>query len=487
MEVEKISFSMDSLIAHLQEQVPVESAIPLPAGRTAGNVLSVSPRLQVREVRIEEGGVRLSGQLLLRILLETAERTLYSFEAAAEFTHLMRQEGLPENGQARVFGQLLKCVCHREGDGLRLSAVLDLQVWVLAPQQVAAVSSLAGEPGLEQRQGEANLCHRSLLGAKALQIQEEAGVPAGTQVLEAQGAVRILSYAPAPEGMGVNGQITTSLVLLTPQGRLEETVKQIPFSDAVKADGPLSGAFVAGELTGFSARVEGEALLMSADVSLSVYGRAQSRSRLLQDAYDEQGSFCCHRQTAQGLSYEGNVFAEQTVEGALAVPNHLPEVQEVLYSRAIPALLQGEQRAGMYVWEGVALVTTVYRCESGLLHSFTGELPFALTLSGAGELLLPGFVAAFSTVSGRGRQLQARVTLLAGAEAYAQTAFTYTDDLLAGPGVEQSRGILLYAPGPEETMFDLGRRFGVSQQLLLSWNEGLQEPFSGSERVLIIR
>ena len=65
MDVEKVSFNVDTLCMRLEEQVPIESAIPLPQGRTAGSVLSVTPQLQIREVRVSETGVRLSGQLQL--------------------------------------------------------------------------------------------------------------------------------------------------------------------------------------------------------------------------------------------------------------------------------------------------------------------------------------------------------------------------------------------------------------------------------------
>ena len=136
MDVEKVSFNVDTLYARLEEQVPIESAIPLPQGRTAGNVLSVTPQLQIREVRVGDTGVRLAGQLQLHLIAETGERVLFSFDAAAEFTHLISARITEDGLQPRIYGQLLKCACHREDDGLRLSAVLDLKVWLLLPPAI---------------------------------------------------------------------------------------------------------------------------------------------------------------------------------------------------------------------------------------------------------------------------------------------------------------------------------------------------------------
>lgn len=488
MEVEKISFNMDTLCMELEEQVPIESAIPLPQGRTAGNVLSITPQLQLKEVRVGETGVRLSGQLQLHLIAETGERVLFSFDAAAEFTHLISARIVEEGLQPRVFGQLLKCACHREDDGLRLSAVLDLRVWLLQPREMGAVSAIRGCVGLENREETILTRRRSLQGAKAIQVRDELGVEAGSNVLESKGTVRILSSRLTGEGMAFEGELYASLVLLDPEGRLQETPVRTPFHDTVKLEGPAGeGIALTAELNGLGARTDGEALFLSGDVSLSAYGGAESRLRVLSDAYDEGGTFLCHREEQTGLMYLGPILREETVEGPLNVPNHMPEVQQVLYSRALPAITGLEPAEGGTLLEGVVLVTTVYRCDSGLLHSFTGEVPFSLTLPGGGSLVLPLGAAAFSTVTGRGRVLQGRVELLFSGEQYAENRIAYTDDLLAGPGARQNRGILIYAPDPEEDLFTVGKRFGIPQNRLRELNGTLEEPFSGRERILIIK
>ena len=101
--------------------------------------------------------------------------------------------------------------------------------------------------------------------------------------------------------------------------------------------------------------------------------------------------------------------------------------------------------------------------------------------------MLPLSAAAFSTVTGRGRVLQGRIDLLFWGEQYAERKIGYTDDLLAGPGTQQSQGILIYAPDPDETLFTVGKRFGIPQSRLLELNGDLFEPFSGAERILIIK
>ena len=328
MDVEKVNFNVDTLYARLEEQVPIESAIPLPQGRTAGNVLSVTPQLQIREVRVGDTGVRLAGQLQLHIIAETGERVLFSFDAAAEFTHLISARISSDGLQPRIYGQLLKCACHREDDGLRLSAILDLKVWLLCPREVEAVSAIRGALGLESREETILTRRRSLQGAKAVQIRDELGVEAGTNVLESKGTVRILSARPTAEGMALDGELFSSVVLLDPEGRLKEMTIRTPFTDTVKLEGRMDpGATLNAELTSLTARTDGEALFLNGDVSLSAYGGAESRMRVLSDAYDEGGTFLCHEEEAAGLLYLGPVVKEDTVEGSLMVPNHMPEVQ----------------------------------------------------------------------------------------------------------------------------------------------------------------
>ena len=277
-------------------------------------------------------------------------------------------------------------------------------------------------------------------------------------------------------------------MLLDPEGRLKEMTVRTPFTDTVKLEGPASGGVALNaELTSLTARTDGEALFLNGDVSLSAYGGVESRMRVLSDAYDEGGTFLCHREEAAGLMYLGPVVKEDSVEGPLTVPNHMPEVQQVLFSRALPALTSLTPGENGTTLDGVVLVTTVYRCDSGLLHSFTGEVPFSLALPGPGALTLPLSAAAFSSVTGRGRVLQGRVELLFWGEQYAENRIGYTDDLLAGPGTQPGRGILIYAPDPQENLFTVGKRFGIPQRRLRELNGDLSEPFSGAERILIIK
>lgn len=488
MDVEKTTLTLEKCMARLEEQVPVESAVPLPEGRTLGAVLLVTPRLTVEKAVPNDKGVTVSGALKLHIVAETEDRVLYSFDAAASYEHTLLCRDLSEKEQIRFFGELLQCACRREDDGLRLSALLCLRAWAFREESLEAVSTLSGAKGLESRSAYVEQCRRTLLGAKALKVREEEAIAPGTAVLSSSGFARIRRSAPATEGVLVEGELLLSLSILTPEGLIKQKRLTLPFTDSVKVDGPVPPSpLIFVELLQLKCRAREEALETEGELSLSVYSAVKSETELLLDAYDQEGSFECRLAEASYLQYVSPVSTEKTFDAPIRVPNHLPEAQEILTAGALGAVTALEKTEDGFEVGGIVHVTTVYRCESGLLHSFTVETPFSLTVPCEGELLLPETLDALCTVTGRGRELKAQLQLLFTGECYRESGFTYTQDLYEGKGTVSGKGVLLYFTDPEETLFSVGKRFGVPLNQLKELNPAVQEPFSGGEKILILK
>ena len=54
-------------------------------------------------------------------------------------------------------------------------------------------------------------------------------------------------------------------------------------------------------------------------------------------------------------------------------------------------------------------------------------------------------------------------------------------------GLSYERYPLLPLRHPQENLFTVGKRFGIPQRRLRELNGDLSEPFSGAERILIIK
>ena len=58
MDSARCTINCEKNIRILEEQAPIESAVPVPADKTLGAVLCVSPLLAVEQTAVTEGGVQ---------------------------------------------------------------------------------------------------------------------------------------------------------------------------------------------------------------------------------------------------------------------------------------------------------------------------------------------------------------------------------------------------------------------------------------------
>lgn len=474
----------DRCVQVLREQTPIESAVPVPDNQTLGAVLCVCPRLQVEETAVLEGRVKVNGTLALHIVAEDEERRLYAFDAAADFTHTLKGEGLNPAMQGQVRAGLLSCELRQENGGLRLYAMLGVTALITQCVGVEAISALRGGRGVEQKVCQVIEEKKLLLGAKSLRVREETGVEEGTSLLSYTACLTPMRGETTGGAVEVEGTLCWEMLLLLPSGSLtKKTLRQV-FTETV----PVQGAgeqtpYVQGEVTGLQAMIRGEALLMEADVSLSVYGRRQETLTLLEDAYDEEGTFSCEKGEIECLCYGGSFVQEVPVTGSLSIPTHMPECEEVLYSCGLPALKETEGDRAI----GSLFVTTVYRCSQGLLHSFTVEMPLEGTLPVEGECVVAEARVLELAVRGTGRTLNLDARVLIEGESYEQRRIVYTSELLAQEPSPGYRGLLLYFAEGGESFFSLGKQFHVSLKELRELNPNLQEPMEKGTQILLLK
>lgn len=484
MDTIKSMVNWDRCVQVLREETPIESAVPVPADKTLGAVLCVCPQLQVEETAVLEGRVKVSGTLALHIVAEDEERRLFCFDAAADFTHTLKGEGLTANMQGQVTAGLLSCDLRQENGGLRLYALLGVTAIITESLSVETISYLSGGRGVEQKTTQVTEEKKLLLGAKSLRLREENGVEEGTTLLGYTACLTPLQGELVGSSVGVEGTLCWELLLLSPNGKLTKKTLRQPFTETVSVQGAgEQSVFARGEVTGLQAVIRGEALLTEADVSLSIYGHRQETLTLLEDAYDETGSFACEKSEMECLTYAGSFAVEVPLGSSLSIPAHMPESEEVLFSCALPALKQTEgDRAA-----GSLFVTTVYRCPQGLLHSFTSEIPFETALPVQGACMVAEARVLELTVRGTGRTLTLDARVLLEGECFNQQTIQYTSGLRLQEPAPGYKGLLLYFTEGGESFFSLGKQFHVSVGELQELNPGLQEPMEKGTQVLLLK
>lgn len=489
MDIQKTTLNMEGYVGTFFAQARIESALPLPQGKSALRVLSTQAEVSVSDANCQNGGVDVAGTITLHLVVEGEDKDLFAFDATADYTHRIKEAELLSSMQAHVTAQLFSCRCQADEGGLRLIATVTLTAVVLQTQNVTAIAALSGERNLQQRQGELTQQRRLLLGAHGFRLREEVKIPENYTLLTAQGVAVPGEVEPTNEGTAVSGTLLLTVLLLGGDGGLKQHNASLAFSDIVPSELAYERT-AAITLTQLSVRLldlEESVLEVDATLSISVYGKQSTTTMLLQDAYDSEGSFAVQKQNRECMQYSCTYQKSLSQSEQLTVPNHLPEAYLPLYGVAQAAITAVHREEEGISVDGVLQLTAVYQCDGGLVHSFTEELPLSFNLEQRCDLIVPTLSVHSVKLSGSGRLLEAQISLVMSGDCYVRSDVCFVDDLLYSEPTEGKRGILLYFADRNETLFDVGKRFGVPISEIQQCNPNIKEPLNDGDRIVLIR
>ena len=487
MEIRKTTLQTETLFGETEAQAQMESAIPLPQGKSAERVLSQEADATVDEIVCRDGAVVVTGTMTVWPVLEGTDRLPFAFEAAASFSHTIRMDGVTPDMSARVSAEIPACTLRREDGGIRMQATVQLRAVVFRSAQIACITALEDGNGLEQQSEPLTLKRRMLLGAHSLRINETLDAPHGCTVLKASVTPLITTLIKGTDGQLPQGELKLSVLFSEPDGGIRRALYTVPFSDVIACESgeePYADA----TLTRLSAVIEEEgSLSVDAALSIGVYGCKAETQRVLIDAYDADGSFGCVNRTEDALRYEGARFETVQLNETVPVPGHMKDAYLPLYAAlrtAITHVTVDDDRGRI---EGVLSVTVVYRDDDGSKQSFVHELPLSFDTEARGTLLIPRVSAYDALLSGGGRTVALKVTLTVAAEWYRAAPFRCVPELSAGVPCETNAGMLVWFADADETLFSIGKRFSVPTARVRACNPTLCEPIAEGTPVLLIR
>lgn len=487
MEIRKTTLLTETLFGETTAQAQMESAIPLPQGKTLERVLSAESEAAITDVNCRDGAIVVTGTMTLKPTVESADRQPYAFEAAAEFSHTIRMEGVTPDMNARVSAEIPACSLRREDGGLRLKATVQLRTAVFQPTQIDCITGLDDARGAEVQTAAVTLKKRTLLGAHSLRMSEPIDAPRGMTVIRASATPLVNGLVKSTEGMLPQGELRLCVLYGAADGGIRREQYAIPFSDVVACE-PGENAFASATLTSLSVTIEDEGTAtVDAALSIGVYGCTSETLRILTDAYDTASDFSCGVRRAYAENYEGAWSQTVQLNESIPVPSHMKDAYLPLYAALRPAVTRAAVEDGKGVFEGVLAVTVVYRDDDGIKQSFTAELPLLFETEAKGTLPIVRFRAFDATLSGSGRTVAFGATVSVEAEWYRAIVFDHVPELGPGTPCETDCGMLVWFADPDETVFSVGKRFGVPTARVRACNPTLSEPIKEGTPVLLIR
>ena len=487
MEIRKTTLFLETCFRETVAQAQMESAIPLPQGKTLERVLSQEAEVAVSEVSCRDGAVVVTGTMTLKPTVESAERLPYAFEAAADFTHTIRVDGVTPEMSARVSAEIPACTLRREEGGLRMQATVQLRVVVFRSEQVPCVIALEDARDAEMRTASLTIKKRTLLGAHSLHISETIETPRGVSVLKATAVPMINGLVKGTDGLLPQGELKLCVLFTGADGGILREQYSVPFSDVISCE-PGENASASATLNTLTVTVEEEGTAtVDAALSIGVYGSVSETQRILTDAYDAAGSFSCRTERADALNYEAAWSQTAQINETVPVPSHMKDAYLPLYAALRPAVTNVSVDNGRALIEGVLAATIVYRDDDGMKQSFTVELPLSFETEAKGTLPVVRVRTFDAQLSGGGRTVALSVAMSIEAEWYRAVSFDYVSELLPGTPCETDCGMLVWFADPDETLFSVGKRFRVPTARVKACNPTLADPIPEGTPVLLIR
>ncbi|MDO4853218.1 MAG: DUF3794 domain-containing protein [Clostridia bacterium] len=487
MEIQKTVLSVETYIGSTTAQAQIESAIPLPSGVRSEKVLLCEPEVRVRDTVCTKDGISVTGLLLLHLVVETDAQEPTAFDASATFTHELTLAGVTPERNARASVYVPACTCRIEEGGLRMQATLLLRADVFASDRQTCIAGIDDAKGLETQGETVCLQRRTLLGAHSIRLRETVEAPEDMTLLRTNAIAEVGRIVNGSDGLLLEGTLTATAYYYDGEGGTVRNVYTIPFSDTIDAEpNPQPSATVEVQQLSTSYDAGGE-LSLEAVLSLGIYGFAEERVTVLSDAYDSEGSFSCETRTVPCLNYVGERTRQTVLREPIYVPGHLKDVTRVLFTAATPAVtdvIVNERDASI---DGLLLLSIVCCGDDGRLYGFRTDLPFSLSLEPCGTVLIPTVSVRSVETTGSGRTLSCTVELNYGGEWYRQETVSLTADLTPGAPRDPHEGILIYFPDGNDTIFGIGKRFGIPTSEIRAQNPRLNEPLTDGSYVLLLR
>ncbi len=467
-------------------QALVEGDIPQIEGRPAREILSATGDVALSAAESAEGSVRLSGEVRLQLIC-SGEGGVFAFTSRAAFRHTVQAEGAKDGMLVRAVPALQAMEVKLAGGRITLSAQVDIALRVTDGSAIKALCGLEGVQDMEMRQRSLEFLRRDEVFRDVLSLREEVDAAGAHCVLHSDVAASLRDIQCDGRGAELSGVLTVSALLEGEEGRLFHLMENIPFTETldVVAGNDLKAELV---IEACQVRVAEEFGLLVVEVKLRVCLLAAERIELAlpQDLFSPSLPFDCEREALRLCTPMGPLSYRHTLHETVGVPAGLPEASRVVFTAVRPVITTSNVEEERLCLEGLLVTRVIYESESGMLCSFTEDIPFTCACPAPGATEAMASALATATASGTGRSLEMSFTLQISASLCAQRTETVVTGIRETEPQPQPQGIIVYFAGAGETLYDVAKRFRIPRRALRD-KPGVSEELAEGQKLVFLR
>jgi len=491
---------LETLVCMPAAQAEVEGELPLPEGRRASEteVLSANATAVVIKCAAAEGALVIEGRVRAELVCRDASfmpaegegvsSALFAFSSAAAFRYVMDAPGVKEGMEAEARAAILEMNVAQSGR-LTFTATVELNAAVTSNRPVRALSGVRGA-GAEFKNVSYSYLSENVIGCEELRMREELAARGVCRVLCAGAQVSARAVKGGGDSALIDATAFVNALVETEAGRAETFAAQLPLSLEAALDERARGEAAAEiEVLGAELYVQSEGLLcLELSLRVRVLDLCPREAALPADAYVPGAALESAYGQAPLMLRGGRMQQRCSVDEKPSLPEGAPPPVRAVWCAARPLITCAGATGGMLCVEGLLFVRAMYETGEGAVAAVSEQLPFACKMTCPAwccaarveaKVLLAGLALSGGT-------LVLSAALEISAAPYCEKNARFVAGFEEGAERGGRRSLILCYAGAQETLFDVGRRFGLSRAQLLAANPGAREELCEGERLVFI-
>lgn len=504
MRLVKEALRIEQPVGTTRATATVTGEVTLPGGlREETHVLSAQALASVDGADAAAGRINVRGRVAFRVLYTQGDpEKVQSLEATADFMQPCELAGVQSRAAVQAWAQTERVQARASGGRLSLSAEVEITARASSLAPVEAVMAIEGADQVQVLTCEQGICRMVAAGSREVLLREELPLPDGLQIRDTLSATACPVLEAVTGGVGragLSGQVLLEAVhASTLPGRpLTVTRHSFPFAQSVEMAGEdgetLDGAVTVKDVAVALQEDEAGRQSLRAEVllGLEAHSDVQETLSVMQDAYTTGGEDVqMTHQTLQCRTGGGRVSAAESARVTLQLPQSAPPVRTLLAAFAHPALSQVECSAGRANLSGTLDTTLLYMTDgSSAPVSFRLSEPFRVSF--AAEITPEDVITLEATeaeaVPITSDRIELRCVMRMQAMTQRSIPLTLISEGQNVPGREITEDIVLCYVQPDESLWDIARRYRIPQEQLRALNPEMGVQVQPGQGILVWR
>lgn len=423
--------------------------------------------------------------------------------SAVDYTAEFRDkyEGVESNGELVLNSHVVDVTNSVVSDGIKVVVIVET---VIDEIESRDINVLVGASGENVYTNTGSLTYSEFIGKayEKFDVSSEFQINGVEEVLMVTPCVSVNNVEPTDNYLVVNGKLNLDICYKSGSGKqdIRTGYHSIDFSWEVALDGLNSESVVQSNISVITNEIKVSTVLDGDTGTLSFYAPVvylgyvfnEKTIEVVDDIYLENNYMSITCENFETTTSFPSVKFKDNISGTASILESSPFIDEILGVATNNLVLASSRVDGDRLnIEGVVNSTVIYYTkETDDITSVVVEMPFSVEerVDGNMSSVVTICLENISARSKRGKEIEVSAELNVYANMYDENTLTAITGVTVGEEKKKDDcSLFIYIVKPGQTLWDIAKDIGVSQDMLLEQNPDVELPLSGGEKLVVYR